>query len=138
VEHIPPDATQRILQEARTIAQGDARAVLALLQGCFLEEAIRVSIEEQPTERLLAAVHAFCSVAGHRLLDAATFYGRAQRSSEERLRMFLGRLHNAPDEAQRFAASVRNRLETVGLTRTPSDDLAESDDAPGELSDDAL
>jgi 4-alpha-glucanotransferase len=138
VEHIPPDATQRILQEARAIAKGDARAVLALLQGCFLEEAIRISIEEQPTERQLAAMHAFCSVAGRRLLDAATFYGRARGSSEERYRLFLGRLHNAPDEAQRFAASVRNRFETGGLTGTPQSDLAESDDAPGELADDSL
>jgi hypothetical protein len=138
VEHIPPDALQRILQEARRLARGDGRAVLALLQGCYLEEAIRVSIEEQGPERQLAAVQAFCATAGHRLLDAAAAYGRGQGSPEERRVLHLGRLHNAQDEGQRFADSLRNRLETEAITRTPPEEPAEP--AAGgldELTDDA-
>ena len=47
MEHIASDALQRILQEACMRARCDARAILAMLQGCYLEEVIRVSIEEQ-------------------------------------------------------------------------------------------
>ena len=137
-EHIASDALQRILQEARRLARGDARAVLAMLQGCYLEEAIRVSIEERGPEQQLAAVGAFCAAAGHRLIDAAASYGRGQGSPEERRRLHLGRLHNAQDEGQRFAASLQHRLETDALTRTPPDEPAEpAADGLDELTDDA-
>lgn len=122
VEHITPGATQRILQEARALAKGDARVVLALLQGCFFEEAIRIAIDEQPTGRQLAAVGAFAAVSGHRLLDAATACTNAQGASEEPRLAFLGALHNATQEGARFAQSLLSRFETTVLTSNPTDD----------------
>jgi hypothetical protein len=120
MDHVRPDAAAKLLQEARLLTGGDARATLALLQGCYVEEAIRVAIEEQPSGRQLAAVHAFCSVAGHRLIDAASSYGRGGASEERRLSV-LGVLHDAQSEGARYAASLFRRFETTGLTRAPDD-----------------
>lgn len=121
MDEIPAGAVERVLQEARVAAGGDARGMLAVVQAAYLEQAIRIAISEQPSDRQLAAIHAFSSVAGRRILDAATQYGSPNGANDERRAVCLGRVHNAQEEATRFAQLLRNRLETIELTRTPSD-----------------
>ena len=134
MDHVPPDAATRLLQEAHRLMRGDARATLALLQGAYIEEAIRIAIEEQPTAQQLAAVHAFCSVAGHRLLDAAAAYARSLGRDEDRRLAALGNVHDAQSEGERYAASLRRRFETIALTQTPADDeVADVEHAQEEL-----
>ena len=120
-EPIPAAAVQRVLQEARLAARGDTRGTLVLLQAAFLEECIRLSIAEQPSSLQVEAVHEFCLLAAHNLRDVAMQYVRAS-SNEERREDSFGRLHNAQDQATRFATGLRNRFETTELTQTPVDD----------------
>ena len=118
--------TQRLWEEALTAGGNDERTALALLQGAFLENAIRLALVERPSAQQADAVHALCRTAADRLGDAAAFYARD-----------AARFADAQEQGARFATSVRNRLE---LTRPPSveddgDTITELDAAYGDASD---
>jgi hypothetical protein len=107
-------AASRIYEEAWTAARGDARTALALLQGCYVEMAMRLAQEEQPSGRQLETVSAFCRAAGTRLLESATTS-----------------VGTAPQlEGATFAMVLRNRFETAGATRRPDDDDLDGDPSP--------
>lgn len=107
--------TQRLWEEALTAGGNDERTALALLQGAFLEHAIRLAITEQASGHQAEAVHALLKHASDRLGDAATFYAQDPE-----------RFADAGEQAARFATSVRNRLElTRPSERDDVDDLGD-------------
>ena len=95
--------------------------MLALLQASYVEEAIRIALEEQPSGNHLRALCGFCNVAGEKLIDSAKCYGNADHASDTKRTEAIGRIHNATVEATTFGTLLRRRFETVGLTRAPED-----------------
>jgi len=124
---VPERAVEHVAQEARVAARGDSRVMLSLLQGAYLEEAIRIAIAEQPSEKQLSSIHAFCTVAAKNLLDAAQSYAAAELATDDRRALAAGRVHDAQEEARRFALFLRRRFETNPMTAAP-DEVDTTDD----------
>ena len=98
---------RELFEAAVTRANGDTRTALALLQGCFVEMAIRLVQDEVVSARHGAALSAFLQMGGDRLKELGAAYGR-------------GRLAASPqNEGAHLAQTLRGRFETSSATRTP-------------------
>lgn len=106
---------QRILATVVSAGRGDAQAALALLQGAFVELAIR-TVQELPSEEWVDALAVYCETAMAKLKDARDFYTGA-RSSRFDDRQQRGALSSPQTEGRRFAEQLYFRLQASDVAR---------------------
>lgn len=106
---------QRILATVTSAARGDAHAALALLQGAFVELAIR-TVQELPSDEWVEALAVYCETAMAKLKDARDFYtgARSSRFDENAQR---GALSSPQTEGRRFAEQLCYRLQASDVAR---------------------
>lgn len=121
--NIVPGASQQICDQAEAVAHGDQRTALAMLLGAYVEMASRVVVSEQPSDRWLLAMAAYCQAATDKLRDAAEFYARGHRTSDDDQASYLGHLAGAQQAGQTFAEHLAQRFESLGLAWTDDDRL---------------
>jgi len=113
---VDPSAWHRISHVVLEAAHGDERTALALLQGCYLEMASRLVVNEQSSQHWLDGIAMFCQIASDRLGDEASYFVGTTRGDEAQR---LGKLQGTHEEATRFAMQLRARFETFEQTRSP-------------------
>lgn len=118
--NIVPGASQQICDRAEMVAHGDQRTALAMLLGAYIEMASRVVMSEQPSDRWLLAMAAYCQAATDKLRDAAELYARGARASDDDQASLLGQLAGAQQAGQSFAEHLAQRFDRLGLA--PDDD----------------
>jgi hypothetical protein len=109
-------AAERIIEDAMCAAKGDERGALALLQGKYIELAIR-TVQEFPSDDWLRAMAAFCQTAMNKLQASRDFYSGALRKSRNE-DLYLGTLGDPQGEGRRFAEWLYHRFQSVKLTQT--------------------
>jgi hypothetical protein len=105
-------AAERILADVLTAAKGDAHTGLALLQGLYIELALR-TVQERPSIVWPETMAAFCQVAMNKLKDSSLFYSGARSPSEAAHRALFSDAHG---EGRRFAEFLYNRMLASNLT----------------------
>ena len=113
--NIVPGASQQICEQAEACARGDQRTALAMLLGAYVEMASRVVASEHPSDRWLLAMAAYCQAATDKLRDAAEFYARGHRTSDDDQACYLGQLAGAQQAGQSFAEHLTERFDALGL-----------------------
>ncbi len=86
------------------------------LLGAYVEMASRVVVSEQPSDRWLLAMAAYCQAATDKLRDAAEFYARGHRTSDDDRASYLGHLAGAQQAGQTFAEHLEQRFDSLGLS----------------------
>ncbi len=109
---IDEHAAERILADVMTAAKGDAHTGLSLLQGLYIELALR-TVHERPSIVWPETMAAFCQVAMNKLKDSSLFYSGARSPSEASHRALFG---DAQGEGRRFAEFLYNRMLASHLT----------------------
>ncbi|CAN5332717.1 hypothetical protein BH11MYX1_BH11MYX1_30310 [soil metagenome] len=104
-------AAERILADVLTAAKGDAHTGLALLQGMYIELALR-TVQERPSIVWPATMAAFCQVAMNKLKDSSISYSGARSLSEASRDGFA----DAAGEGRRFAEFLYHRMQASTLT----------------------
>jgi hypothetical protein len=104
-------AAQRILADVMTAAKGDAHTGLALLQGMYIELALR-TVQERPSIVWPETMAAFCQLAMNKLKDSSRFYSGA-RTTDSGMCDGFG---DAAGEGRRFAEFLYNRMRASSLT----------------------
>ena len=118
---IVPGASQRICDQAEAAAHGDQRTALAMLLGAYVEMASRVVVSEQPSDRWLVAMAAYCQAATDKLRDAAEFYARGYRTSDDDQASYLGALAGAQQAGMSFAEHLSARFDDLGIVEGDED-----------------
>jgi hypothetical protein len=113
--NIVPGASQAICDLAETSAHGDQRTALAMLLGAYVEMASRVVVSEQPSDRWLLAMAAYCQAASEKLRDASQFYTRGHRTSDDEQGTYFSQLAGAQQAGESFAEHLQQRFEALGL-----------------------
>lgn len=113
--NIVPGAPAAICDLAETSSHGDQRTALAMLLGAYIEMASRVVVSEQPSDRWLLAMAAYCQAASDKLRDAAQFYARGHRTSDDEQGAYLGQLAGAQQAGESFAEHLQQRFDELGL-----------------------
>ncbi len=116
--NIVPGASQQICDQAETVARGDQRTALAMLLGAYVEMASRVVVSEHPSDRWLLAMAAYCHAATDKLRDAAEFYTRGDRTSDDDRASYLGHLAGAQQAGLSFAEHLAERFDMLGITES--------------------
>ncbi len=121
---IDEHAAERILADVLTAAKGDAHTGLALLQGMYIELALR-TVQERPSIVWPETMAAFCQVAMNKLKDSSVSYSGARSSSAR------DNFADAQGEGRRFAEFLYNRMQASTLTTprvfAPDDELNEAE-----------
>ncbi len=119
-------AAERILADVMTAARGDAHTGLALLQGMYIELALR-TVQERPSIVWPETMAAFCQVAMNKLKDSSISYSGARSVTEASRDGFA----DAAGEGRRFAEFLYNRMQASSLTTprvfAPDDETFEVD-----------
>lgn len=124
-------AAERILADVMTAAKGDAHAGLALLQGLYIELALR-TVQERPSHVWPETMAAFCGLAMNKLKDSRDFYSGALHTSDSSRRAGFSDAHG---EGRRFGEFLFQRMQSSTLTAPrqfePEAELAEQPDELG-------
>lgn len=127
-------AAERILADVMAASRGDAHTGLALLQGLYIELALR-TVQERPSIVWPETMAAFCQVAMNKLKDSSMFYSGARfaghPSGDASHRALFG---DAQGEGRRFAEFLYNRMLASALVTPrafvePHDDEHQYDEA---------
>ena len=121
--NIVPGASQQICDQAEACAHGDQRTALAMLLGAYIEMASRLVVSEQPSDRWLLAMAAYCQAGTDKLRDGAEFYARGHRTSDDDQDSYLGQLAGAQQAGESFAEHLQDRFAAVGLSLDRADDV---------------
>ncbi len=113
--NIVPGASQAICDLAESAAHGDQRTALAMLLGAYVEMASRVVVSEQPSDRWLLAMAAYAQAASDKLRDAAQFYARGHRTSDDEQGAYFSQLAGAQQAGESFAEHLQQRFDELGL-----------------------
>lgn len=113
--NIVPGASQAICDLAEASSHGDQRTALAMLLGAYVEMASRLVVSEQPSDRWLLAMAAYCQAASEKLRDAGQFYTRGHRTSDDEQGAYFGQLAGAQQAGESFAEHLQLRFDALGL-----------------------
>jgi len=109
-------AAERILADVMSAARGDAHTGLALLQGLYIELALR-TVQERPSIVWPETMAAFCQVAMNKLKDSSMFYSGARFAGHPAGDASHRALFSdAQGEGRRFAEFLYNRMLASALT----------------------
>jgi len=122
--NVVPDASQQICEQAEACAHGDQKTALAMLLGAYVDHASRIVVSEQPSDRWLLAMAAYCQAASDKLRETAQFYVRGHRTSDDEQGAYYAQLSGAQQAGESFAEHLEQRFDELGLSELFEDDRA--------------
>lgn len=73
----------------------------------------RLVVSEQPSDRWLLAMAAYCQAGTDKLRDGAEFYARGHRTSDDDQSSYFGQLAGAQQAGESFAEHLQDRFAAV-------------------------